>query len=266
MRKRVFFVILNGLSLGALPGYPEENNADLFTLNEIYSTGKLNVPLLRRLGLFNIEGVDFGRRSCIVNGAFGRCLCKDVIPDKNECVRDMTGLSGILGSDPEPEGLTVTAIGSVCSTFENDAHVKKHRTCSDKEAIDGMIATARANVSGICVISLLDGLSDTSGDKGLTPYYSSMNYADRRLSQFMQILRSNDILVVTSNASASGGIVPVLVYGDGIRGAMNLGTRSSYSDTGAAIAEYFGYGSAGKSFLSNIEKQNPKGKENENEI
>ena len=94
MRKRVFFVIFNGLSLGALPGSPEENNVDLFTLKRIYRTGKLNIPLLRNFGLFNIDGVDFGRKSCIVYSSFGRCAC-DPQAREGSFIKDLIGISGI---------------------------------------------------------------------------------------------------------------------------------------------------------------------------
>ena len=265
MRKRVFFVIFNGLSLGALPGSPEENNVDLFTLKRIYRTGKLNIPLLRNFGLFNIDGVDFGRKSCIVYSSFGRCAC-DPQAREGSFIKDLIGISGITSDRfVLPSGFSFTAAGGVCRDFEDCGFAELHRTSSNKEALDVMIRAAKTNFNGICAISVFDDLSNTVTDEHYPSYVSSVNYVDRRISQFLQLLRTGDILVITSDAAELGCMTPVMIYGEGIRGAVNLGTRASYKDIGATVSEYFGFTSDGNSFLPEIEKSNAKGKENENQ-
>ena len=48
--------------------------------------------------------------------------------------------------------------------------------------------------------------------------------------------------------------VPLLVYGDGVRRGVSLGTRSTFADIGATIADAFGvdHDGAGSSFLGEL--------------
>ena len=48
--------------------------------------------------------------------------------------------------------------------------------------------------------------------------------------------------------------VPVLLYGAGVRAAVDLGTRATFADLGQTLAEVFAVGplTHGKSFLSEI--------------
>ena len=48
--------------------------------------------------------------------------------------------------------------------------------------------------------------------------------------------------------------VPLLVYGDRLQGGVSLGTRGTFADIGATIADAFGvqYEGAGSSFLEEL--------------
>ena len=48
--------------------------------------------------------------------------------------------------------------------------------------------------------------------------------------------------------------IPVLVYGKNLKKGVNIGTRDTFSDIAATIAEYFGYEfPTGTSFLKEME-------------
>ncbi|MGN0649697.1 MAG: phosphopentomutase [Oscillospiraceae bacterium] len=99
MAKRVFLIVLDSFGVGELPDAAEFGDVGSNTLRSCYNTGKLNVPNMQSLGLFNIDGVDFGEKAEAPRGFFGRLSEKSVGKDTT------TGhweLAGIVSSKPFP--------------------------------------------------------------------------------------------------------------------------------------------------------------------
>lgn len=57
--RRVFLIVLDSFGIGAEPDANEFGDGDCNTLRSISSSTKFNTPNLKKLGLFNIDGVDF---------------------------------------------------------------------------------------------------------------------------------------------------------------------------------------------------------------
>ena len=57
--KRVFLIILDSLGIGAEPDAAEYGDAGANTLLRISASEKFNIPTLKRLGIGNIDGVDY---------------------------------------------------------------------------------------------------------------------------------------------------------------------------------------------------------------
>lgn len=72
MAKRVFLIILDSFGIGELPDAAEFGDVGANTLRSCCNTGRLDVPNMRRLGLFNIDGVDLGEKCDAPEGAFLR--------------------------------------------------------------------------------------------------------------------------------------------------------------------------------------------------
>lgn len=69
--KRVFLIVLDSVGAGAMPDAASFGDAGANTLKSCYATGKLCVPNLKKLGIGNIEGLEFlGRESS--PAAYGR--------------------------------------------------------------------------------------------------------------------------------------------------------------------------------------------------
>lgn len=72
MAKKVFLIILDSFGIGEMPDAAEFGDVGANTLRSCYNTGRLNVPNMKRLGLFNIDGVDLGEREEAPIGAHFR--------------------------------------------------------------------------------------------------------------------------------------------------------------------------------------------------
>ncbi len=71
---RVFLIVLDSVGIGELPDADKYGDKGSNTLKACYNTGKLNIPNMQSLGIFNIDGIDFGDKCNEPKGAYGRML------------------------------------------------------------------------------------------------------------------------------------------------------------------------------------------------
>ncbi|MBR5485352.1 MAG: phosphopentomutase [Oscillospiraceae bacterium] len=69
---RVFLIVLDSVGAGELPDAAEYGDKGSHTLKALHRTGKLNVPNMEKLGLFNISGIDLGEPFKHPIGAYGK--------------------------------------------------------------------------------------------------------------------------------------------------------------------------------------------------
>lgn len=72
MAKRVFLIVLDSVGIGALPDAGLFGDGDCNTLNSCFKTGRLKVPTMTQLGLFNIKGNSYGTAVDKPLGCFAR--------------------------------------------------------------------------------------------------------------------------------------------------------------------------------------------------
>ena len=71
--KRVFLIVLDSFGIGEAPDAAEYGDQGSNTLAACFRSGFLEVPNLKKLELFNIDGVTCGTKESAPTGAFGRC-------------------------------------------------------------------------------------------------------------------------------------------------------------------------------------------------
>lgn len=72
MGKRVFLIVLDSFGVGEMPDAADFGDKGANTLRSCFNTGKLNVPNMAKMGLFNIDGVEVGEKEAAPDGAFLR--------------------------------------------------------------------------------------------------------------------------------------------------------------------------------------------------
>ena len=94
-------------------------------------------------------------------------------------------------------------------------------------------------------------------------YTKALNTADKQFAELMEKMRPEDILIVTADHGCDPGYkgtdhtredVPCLIWGPSLKKGVDLGTRDTFADMAATIADYFGieYRGDGTSFLAEI--------------
>lgn len=70
--KRLFLIVLDSCGIGELPDAAKYNDCGSNTLRSCFQSGNLHVPNMQRLGLFNIDGIDYAEKETDPKGAFCR--------------------------------------------------------------------------------------------------------------------------------------------------------------------------------------------------
>ena len=114
--KRVILIILDSLGVGALPDAAAYGDAGSNTLRSCFQTEELNIPTLGRLGLFNIDGIDFGTPHLSPIGSYGRMA--EASPGKDTTIGhwEITGIISPKALPTYPDGFPVDLI----SRFESE--------------------------------------------------------------------------------------------------------------------------------------------------
>lgn len=70
MIKRVITIVLDGFGIGELPDSNIYHDEGSNTLAGIYNNTDLNLPNMKKMGLYNIEGVNLEEKSEYVIGSY----------------------------------------------------------------------------------------------------------------------------------------------------------------------------------------------------
>jgi phosphopentomutase len=70
--KRIFLTVLDSFGIGELPDATNFGDEGSNTLRSVYGTGKLKIPNMKKLGLYNIPEVRVGEAEAKPIGAYGR--------------------------------------------------------------------------------------------------------------------------------------------------------------------------------------------------
>ena len=104
MYKRVFLIIMDSFGCGELPDSDKFGDEGSNTLKSCYLTGKLNAPNLTKLGLFNIDGVDFGPKQDSPMGVYCRIQEKSAGKDTTTGHWEIAGLVSEHSMPTFPDG------------------------------------------------------------------------------------------------------------------------------------------------------------------
>jgi phosphopentomutase len=160
-------------------------------------------------------------------------------------------------------GLPVIGIGKIPDLFAGRGITRTVHTHDD---LDGIARTAQAvdeTNHGIIFANLVD--LDTKFGHRNDPhgYARGLEAIDAGLPSVLQKLRPTDLVIITADhgndpttpsTDHSREYVPVLIAGQGVRGGGDLGTRQTFADVGATVAEALGiaWTGAGQSVLPSI--------------
>jgi phosphopentomutase len=158
-------------------------------------------------------------------------------------------------------GVPRAGVGKVDDLFAGRAIDSRH-TASNADGITAILKWLSGGEQGLLLANLVDFDQAFGHRNDAAGFYGALREFDAALPDLLASLQGDDLLFITADhgndpttASTDHAreCVPLLVLGPRVRPG-SVGTRSTFSDLGATIAEWFGIGFRGRgtSFLTAI--------------
>lgn len=161
------------------------------------------------------------------------------------------------------EGFQTIGVGKIYDIFAGKSVMFSYSNKGNEANMVRTIDLADADFEGLCYVNLVDTDMIYGHRRDIAGYTKALNTADRQFSELMAKMGPDDILMVTADHGCDPGYkgtdhtredIPCLIWGPSLKKGVDIGTRDTFADMAATIAEYFGieYRGDGTSFLSEI--------------
>ncbi len=113
MKRRVFLIVLDSFGIGYAPDADKFGDIGSNTFKACYDTGLLKLNNMKKLGLYNIDGVDFGSKSKKVLGSYARLQEKSASKDTTAGHWEIAGLPTSIPFPTFPKGFPKNVIKQI---------------------------------------------------------------------------------------------------------------------------------------------------------
>lgn len=158
------------------------------------------------------------------------------------------------------QGVKTYSIGKIIDLFAEQGFTQFRRTRSNAEGISQLLSLMSAAQNSFVFVNLID--TDQKYGHRLDPegFAECLQEIDRAIPAIVSKVQDDDLLIITADhgndptsrsTDHSREFVPLLVFPATRAESQNLGTRSTFSDVAATVADYFGMDTdyPGQSFL-----------------
>ncbi len=163
-------------------------------------------------------------------------------------------------------GYDTLSVGKIYDIFAGSGITKSYRTTSNTHGMQVTKELQAQDFNGLCFVNLVDFDMKYGHRNDVAGYAAAATEFDGFLGAFEADMRDGDVLLITADHGCdpstpstdhSREYTPMLIYGKGIKGGVDLGTRACFSDIGATVLDYFGVpqkNTSGTSFLKEVLK------------
>lgn len=163
-------------------------------------------------------------------------------------------------------GLATISVGKIYDIFAGKSVSESNRTTSNHHGMEVTLDIQKRDFEGLCFVNLVDFDMKYGHRNDIAGYAQAMTDFDKQLGEFVANMRDDDMLVITADHGCdpatpstdhSREYVPMVVYGKGVKGGVDMKTRDSFADISATVLDFFGVDqkdTKGKSFLKEVAK------------
>jgi phosphopentomutase len=164
------------------------------------------------------------------------------------------------------EGYATISVGKIYDIFAGKSVSESNRTTSNHHGMEVTLDIQKRDFEGLCFVNLVDFDMKYGHRNDIAGYALAMTDFDKQLGEFVENMREDDMLIITADHGCdpatpstdhSREYVPMLVYGKGVKGGVDLKTRDSFADISATVLDFFGVDqkdTKGTSFLPEVSK------------
>jgi len=149
----------------------------------------------------------------------------------------------------------IIGIGKINDLFAGRGIARSIHTIDNLDAMDKLVQTMNEEKEGLIFINLVDFDMVWGHRNDIQGFAKGLEDFDRRLKEVLGLLQIHDVLIITADHGCdptttstdhSREYVPLLVRGEILRKGVDLGTRRSFSDVSATLADIFKIQGTGK--------------------
>jgi phosphopentomutase len=143
-------------------------------------------------------------------------------------------------------GFDVQAVGKIVDIFNGQGITEDVHTKSNMDGIDKTLDYLATDSKGIIFTNLVDFDAKFGHRRNVAGYKEALEETDARIPELLAALRDDDIVIFTADHGNDPGYkgtdhtreyVPILVYGKQVKAGVNLGTRKTFADIAATVAD-----------------------------
>lgn len=148
------------------------------------------------------------------------------------------------------KGLEVVAVGKIADIFAGRGITRSLSTRDNQDGVDKTLRAMRETGGGLIFTNLVDFDMLYGHRNDPVGYARALEAFDRRLPEIVDVLQTTDMLIITgdhgcdpttASTDHTREYVPLLVYGRTLASGIDLGTRETFADVAATVAEIFGF-------------------------
>ncbi|MGB2697662.1 MAG: phosphopentomutase [Candidatus Zixiibacteriota bacterium] len=145
-------------------------------------------------------------------------------------------------------GYEVVGMGKIEQLFAGKGLTQSFHTKNNMDGVDKLTEAMQKEIKGLIFINLIDFDMLWGHRNNYRDFAGGLEDFDCRLPEVMNLLKKDDLLIITADHGCdptmpstdhSREYVPLLVYGKGIKGGINLGIRRCFCDVAKTLAEIF---------------------------
>ena len=160
-------------------------------------------------------------------------------------------------------GLEVYATGKIDDLFGNRGISKTNHTTNNADSIRATIDFMKEDFKGLLFANLIEFDMVYGHRNDARGYANALEAFDSAIPEIRKLMKPGDIAMVvadhgvdptTKSTDHSREYIPLLIFGDPVNAGVNLGTRETFADVAATLADIFQLDppEIGKSFLNLI--------------
>lgn len=161
------------------------------------------------------------------------------------------------------QGRTVISVGKIWDIFSGRGIAQAHKTLDNRHGIETILAVLAGGKGDLIFANLVDFDMLFGHRNNAQGYARALEEVDAGLGRVVRAMAADDILIITADHGCDPTFpgtdhtreyVPLLVYGPGLKAGVNLGTRPTFADIAATLADLLGivYTGPGVSFSMEV--------------
>lgn len=142
--------------------------------------------------------------------------------------------------------MDVVGVGKIEDIFNQQGITEAIHTHDNMDGVDQTINYMKKENTGLIFTNLVDFDSKYGHRRDVEGYKKALEEFDARIPEILENMNEDDILIINSDhgndptykgTDHTREYIPILVYGKKIKSGLNLGTRKSFADIGATVAD-----------------------------